>query len=88
MTKWLVPNTKSKIPCYASHNLAVGGIVLSPCKSKILLIKENYARLMHLWKFPGGLVDEGETIEEACVREIWEETGIKSQFSGVIGFRE
>lgn len=43
---------------------------------------------MHLWKFPGGLVDEGETIESAAVREVWEETGIKAAYIGVMGFRE
>jgi ADP-ribose pyrophosphatase YjhB (NUDIX family) len=88
LNKWLVPNSPSKIPCYSSHNLAVGGVVLSPCKTKMLVIKENFSRLMHLWKFPGGLVDEGETIEQAATREVWEETGIKASFLGVIGFRE
>ena len=43
---------------------------------------------MHLWKFPGGLVDEGETIQTAAIREVWEETGVKSEFIGVLGFRE
>jgi len=88
MTKWLVKDTLSKIPSYSTHNIAVGGVVVSPCKSKILLIKENYKALMHLWKFPGGLVDEKETIEQAAIREVWEETGIKADYIGILGFRE
>jgi ADP-ribose pyrophosphatase YjhB (NUDIX family) len=88
LNKWLVKDVPSKLPCYSTHNLAVGGVVISPCNQKILLIKENYKQLMHLWKFPGGLVDEGETIEKAAVREVWEETGIKASYIGVMGFRE
>jgi 8-oxo-dGTP pyrophosphatase MutT (NUDIX family) len=88
LTKWLVKDTPSKIPCYSTHNLAVGGVVLSPCKSKILVVKENNKNLMHFWKFPGGVMDEKETIEQAAVREVWEETGIKADYIGILGFRE
>ena len=63
LSKWLIPKTESKLPCFSTHNLGVGGVVISPCQNKVLLIKENFKRLMHLWKFPGGLVDQGETIE-------------------------
>lgn len=30
----------------------------------------------YVYEFPAGLIDEGETIEEACIREIYEETGL------------
>ena len=29
-----------------------------------------------LWTVPSGTVEEGETFEECCVREFWEETGL------------
>jgi ADP-ribose pyrophosphatase YjhB (NUDIX family) len=41
-----------------------------------------------MWKLPGGLVETGESIEEAVKREVWEETGVKTKFSSVLGFRE
>jgi 8-oxo-dGTP diphosphatase len=30
------------------------------------------------WKFPGGYVDPGETIREGVIREVFEETGVKT----------
>ena len=52
------------------------------------MIKENLDVLKSMWKFPGGLVDQGETLQEAAIREVFEETGIKSSYVGIIGFRE
>ena len=33
-------------------------------------------------------MDQGETLEEAVKREVFEETGIETDYIGVIGFRE
>ena len=41
-----------------------------------------------MWKFPGGMVDKGESLGDAAVREVWEETGIKAEFIGILGMRE
>lgn len=31
------------------------------------------------WSFPKGRVDKGETMKQAAIREVWEETGIKAK---------
>jgi mutator protein MutT len=41
---------------------------------RILIAKRNQSKLYGgLWEFPGGKIEEGESVEEALVREIKEE---------------
>ena len=57
LCKWLKKNVPSKLPSFSTHNLGVNGFVLSPCRTKILTVKEKIFGSNSLWKFPGGLVD-------------------------------
>lgn len=41
--------------------------------NKILATQRGYGEFEGLWEFPGGKIEEGETKEEALVREIKEE---------------
>ena len=45
--------------------------------NKILLIKRGTIVFRGFWALPGGKVDAGETVKEAVVREVREETGLK-----------
>lgn len=66
--------------------LGVSGIVVNE-SGEWLVVKKTYGGLKGKWSFPAGFVDEGETVEEAVVREVLEETGIRAKVEGAIGIR-
>ncbi len=66
--------------------LAVSGIVENE-NGEWLVVMEKYGGLKGMWSFPAGFVNQGETIDEAVLREIKEETGISAAVHGVIGIR-
>ncbi|PNY09540.1 nudix hydrolase 2-like protein, partial [Trifolium pratense] len=41
-----------------------------------------------VWKMPTGVVDEGEDICDAAIREVKEETGVEAEFVEVLAFRQ
>ncbi len=66
--------------------IAVSGVVENE-NGDWLVVKKKYGGLKGKWSFPAGFVDEGETLDEAILREILEETGIEAEVQGVIGIR-
>ncbi|KAI6205483.1 Nudix hydrolase 8 [Aphelenchoides besseyi] len=85
LTRWLPEDRPSSLPKYPFTSVGVGGVV-EDANGRILLMKER--RGLYLgWKFPGGLSDPNESIADAVVREVFEETGIETVFGGVLMFR-
>eukprot|EP01064_Diplonema_japonicum_P020331 TRINITY_DN2958_c1_g1_i1.p1 TRINITY_DN2958_c1_g1~~TRINITY_DN2958_c1_g1_i1.p1 ORF type:complete len:279 (+),score=56.68 TRINITY_DN2958_c1_g1_i1:52-888(+) len=90
MTMWLVEGN-TRLPEQCHHQAGVGGLVLSGDGTKILVIKEKTgvtAGMKAFWKLPGGMVDSKEDVKDAAVREVREETGIKTVFHTISAFRE
>ena len=69
------------VPTAANNTLGVGVVVINN-KNELLVIKEKISDMGY--KLPGGHVDDGEMISRACVREVFEETGISVEFESVI----
>jgi len=55
-----------------NHLVAVGGFITNE-KKEVLLIKSP----LRGWEFPGGMVEPGESLTEALIREVKEVRGIQ-----------
>ena len=49
-------------------------------KLKILLIQQKFGTKTNKWALPGGFVKDNENLEEAVIRELSEETGVKANY--------
>ena len=63
--------------------LAVDGII--EIDGKLVLIKRGRAPFKGSYAFPGGFVDPKESVGEAVVREVREETGLRVKPLALIG---
>ena len=63
--------------------VGVGGLIVN--EGKILLVKRAFEPRAGFWAIPGGTLELGETLEEALVREVEEETGIKIKVGKLLG---
>lgn len=88
MTHWLC-SSPCTLPANASHQVGVGALVLNEA-DEVLLVQERRgpAARPGFWKMPTGLVDVGEAVGAAAVREVAEETGVTAKLESVVSFRE
>lgn len=66
--------------------LGVAGLVENE-NGEWLVVMKRYGGLDGMWSLPAGFVKPGETIDQACHRELLEETGIKASMQGLLGLR-
>ena len=79
MSKAILGNrvAKSAIP----RPIVTAVILEDPTNNVLLTKRTDNGR----WCLPGGAIDPGESAEEACVREVKEETGLSVRISRLIG---
>jgi ADP-ribose pyrophosphatase YjhB (NUDIX family) len=63
------------LPDRARPVVGVGGVLVRD--GRVLLIRRGKEPLRGRWLIPGGSVEWGETLEQAVVREMEEETGLQ-----------
>jgi ADP-ribose pyrophosphatase YjhB (NUDIX family) len=66
--------------------LAVSAAIMR--EGKLLVVRRARPPATGLFSLPGGVVELGETLTEALVREIAEETGMSIEPLALAGFRE
>lgn len=68
---------------YPAHPL-VGASVVIRKKNSVLLVKRANEPGRGLWGVPGGLVNVGEKVYDAALREVKEETGLTVKIEGIL----
>lgn len=53
--------------------------------NKLLMVKERESMG---WSIPSGGIEAGESPEQACIREVWEETGFKIEVKKPLHIKE
>ena len=63
-----------------THLVSVAALVTND-KGEILMVNSPWRG----WEYPGGLIEPGETFQEALHREVREESGVEIEITGFVG---
>ena len=63
--------------------VGVGAIIVD--RDRVVLVKRGHAPLQGEWSIPGGVLEVGETLRQAAVREVLEETGLCVEVDELLG---
>jgi ADP-ribose pyrophosphatase YjhB (NUDIX family) len=85
MIRGLKEHGEESLPAYATQTLGSFGLVIDN-DNNILVVKERFKPELG-YKLPGGGASFSEKISETAIREIKEETGIDTEFVGIVAWR-
>lgn len=74
--------TGERVAKDAKVRIGCAGVLFDETRTKILLTRRTDNGQ---WCLPGGGMDAGESLEETCEREVWEETGLRARVTRLIG---
>src|SRR5260221_2715525 len=63
--------------------VGVGAVIIEA--SRVLLVKRAHPPLQAEWSIPGGVLEVGELVREAAIREAREETGLTVEPGELLG---
>jgi 8-oxo-dGTP diphosphatase len=63
--------------------IGVGAIIIE--QERVILVKRGHEPLAGSWSIPGGVLEVGETLRQAAVREALEETGLTVEVGELLG---
>ena len=63
--------------------IGVGAIIIE--EGRVVMVKRGHEPLKGEWSIPGGVLEVGETLREAAIREAREETGLEVETLDLLG---
>lgn len=70
---------------YYSNPVPAACCFVSNDRDELLFVQRSIEPRKGMWSLPGGFVEVGETTEEAALRELEEETGLKGRGTHLVG---
>ena len=75
------------VPPFATHYIGAGGVVINAHRELLVVCERHRRSDRPYFKLPGGAIHPGEHIAAGVMREIFEETGVRTEFDALVCFR-